>query len=151
MAKTPQAKPRLEKHEQAALLTLLDRHGFIYWRTSEGRVVFREAGLPDVYAWHPEAGVALWVESKRQHLGKISPEQLLFRAMHPPNAVVIGGEAEVRDWLLRQPWRFLRGPMYQEWHRVRREELAKRKAKAQATKTRKRLGISGRGGQKRKL
>lgn len=132
--------PRLERDEQAAIIKLLDSCGFLVWPTSEGRMVRRPAGLPDLYAFHPRYGMALWVEVKRQKLGVVSPEQQLFARMHRDNGpwAIIGGEAEVRAWLDNEA-HFIGVPspgcpLYHEWHRVRLQELAKRKAKKRRAK-----------------
>lgn len=134
--------PRKESAEQAAIIKLLDSCGFIVWPTSEGRAVRRPAGLPDLYALHPGYKLSVWVEVKRQRLGVVSPEQQMFQQMHYPGGdisglpfAIIGGEDEVRDWLEGQCIITQPGcPMYHEWHRVRLEEMAKRKAKKRRTK-----------------
>lgn len=138
----PRKNQHPEKDEERRIVRLLDALGFIIWSTSEGRPVFRPAGLPDLYAIHPaQAEAFVWIEVKPPAPAKsvVLPEQQLFHDLHaawssPPHAL-IGGVIEVEAWLTERGF-ILDGllkpiitPAYREWHQTRGEERAKRMVK----------------------
>lgn len=84
---------------QAHIVKLLEHLGFKVWRTSQYRRANVTAGLPDLYALHPQTG-GVWIEVKAPD-GVLSPAQLDFQAACRKCDVwhVAGGEAEVESFL----------------------------------------------------
>ena len=65
-----------ETDVQWAVRELLESLGFWTYALSQGRSTRQSAGLPDLWAMHPQAG-GLWVECKRPG-GKLGERQQLF-------------------------------------------------------------------------
>lgn len=133
-----------ESREQAQIVKLFDALGFVVLSTSEGRAVFRDSGLPDLWCTHPELGLCFWWEVKGPK-GRLAPTQEAFIALTEAAAQQAGettvprcyvgtyadaerfvvrlglAEASERDGLpcFLHP---KKGPAYHAWHAARRSQ-----------------------------
>ena len=81
-----------ERTASQALVTKMRGLGWDVWRITPGK--YGTAGMPDIYAIHPEHGIR-WIETKTPR-GKLRPSQKKFVLMHArlqiPVYVLMGPE-----------------------------------------------------------
>ena len=109
-AKPKLPPPPLERVEQAGILALIHALGGYAWELSQSRESQQTPGLPDLYATvparvgDPRGAISLWIEAKRERLGRTSAAQRHFQKCCEASGTVhvLGALKEVEAWAVSE-------------------------------------------------